>query len=87
MSRRFFDGEIDFVAVYDTALTGDEVEDLYEEKDNWNLTLTVPTNSNGTTAAFSENHEDTFNVTINRTNNNFNADKSYPINFDLTFSG
>jgi hypothetical protein len=85
--RRYFAGEINFVAVYDTALTADAVEELFEEKDNWNVNVTVPTSSNNTTAAFSESTEESFNVSINRTNNSYNADKSYAIDFKLTFSG
>ncbi|MDR1477987.1 MAG: hypothetical protein LBJ00_03505 [Planctomycetaceae bacterium] len=59
-----------------------------EQADNWTVNLTGQTNSDGSIPIYSESTQDSFDVTITRTNNVSNtADKNYAINFDLTFSG
>ncbi|MDR1483796.1 MAG: LamG domain-containing protein, partial [Planctomycetaceae bacterium] len=44
--RRFFNGAIDVVAIYDTALSEEQIDDVFDD-DNWSLSLDVPTNVDG----------------------------------------
>jgi hypothetical protein len=85
--RRYFDGEIAYVAIYNSALTEDQVEELYEQKDDWTASLTGPESDGGVAPSYSESDQESFDITITRENTATNADKTYAMKFDLTFSG
>jgi hypothetical protein len=85
--RRIFNGTIQGVEIFDTALTSEQITALHEQKDDWTINLSGPTTTNGVTPIFAETTQDSFNVTITRENAAINADKTYPVEVRLVFSG
>jgi hypothetical protein len=82
---RTFSGSIAEVAIYDTALTGTDISELFQGKDDW--TVSIETTDGVATERLDGVLPDYGEWVIRRTNDNFVKDTSYAIETNLMLVG
>ncbi|MDR3110914.1 MAG: LamG domain-containing protein, partial [Planctomycetaceae bacterium] len=82
---RIFSGSIAEVAIYDTALTGTDISELFQGKDDW--TVSVESTDDTATERLDGVLPDYGEWVIRRTNDNLVKDTSYAVSVGVTLAG